>query len=546
MKSNIGLLIGTGVLAVNLLSAQPSITILSPSDTDRWSIGFTYPIRWTVTGVDSIRIEYSTTGAGGPWYLITSGIPSSNQGSIPLSDTDDQEEFDRFTKTGSYYWTLQYNFSDSCYIRISDKSDLSIFAFRRYINRYYSNWTEQVSETDLRLYAVHTSNYLFNFFQVGWAGGESGLILRTVDSGIHWVASGMLEGDVHTITAFETDLAIAGSIAASGAAKINRTTNGGISWNVVDSTATVWRRIQMFNATTGYAFGDPVGGFWVLKRTTNGGSTWSDFPIRPSSGTGEQGIYNAVAWIDENLGWFGTSNGTIYRTTDGGTSWMSAVLQPGSSSITALYFNSGSFGLIGCADGSIYRSTNGAVSWAASPTVLPSAVIGISGLTNSSECWAASGQNIYRTYDGGQTWFLDQFFGYAGSEQLNHMSLAGPSNYGHGWAVGNNGMIVRFFRPITEVPANSPEIPSKFVLYQNYPNPFNPGTRIGFRIQETGFVSLKVFDVLGREVVTLVNEEMTAGGHERAFDGRDLSSGIYFYRLQASGFVQTRKLLLLK
>ena len=85
-----------------------------------------------------------------------------------------------------------------------------------------------------------------------------------------------------------------------------------------------------------------------------------------------------------------------------------------------------------------------------------------------------------------------------------------------------------------------------FYLGQNYPNPFNPSTTIRFRIAESGLVSLKVFDILGREVATLVNEVKPAGNYEVEFDGGELASGIYFYRLKAGGFTQTRKAILLK
>jgi hypothetical protein len=99
-------------------------------------------------------------------------------------------------------------------------------------------------------------------------------------------------------------------------------------------------------------------------------------------------------------------------------------------------------------------------------------------------------------------------------------------------------------------------LPDHIELNQNYPNPFNPSTKIGFRIQVSGFTTLKVYDVLGREVRTLVNEELKAGSYEVTFfaEGgsasggyaRELSSGVYFYRLEARGFVQTKKLLLLR
>lgn len=88
--------------------------------------------------------------------------------------------------------------------------------------------------------------------------------------------------------------------------------------------------------------------------------------------------------------------------------------------------------------------------------------------------------------------------------------------------------------------------PCEFTLSQNYPNPFNPETKIGFRVSGSGWVSLKVFDVLGREVASLVKEKKEAGTHMVTFDASKLTSGVYFYRLSAGGFVETRKLLLLK
>jgi hypothetical protein len=89
-------------------------------------------------------------------------------------------------------------------------------------------------------------------------------------------------------------------------------------------------------------------------------------------------------------------------------------------------------------------------------------------------------------------------------------------------------------------------IPNEVQLFQNYPNPFNPKTRIGFRIADYGFVSLKVFDVLGREVRTLVSEELKVGSYETTFDASGLASGVYYYRLKAGEFVSTKKLLLLR
>jgi len=96
-------------------------------------------------------------------------------------------------------------------------------------------------------------------------------------------------------------------------------------------------------------------------------------------------------------------------------------------------------------------------------------------------------------------------------------------------------------------------VPNIFSLEQNYPNPFNPSTTIRYEIPEQSFVTIKVYDILGNEITTLVNEEKAAGNYEVEFNTsshsgnvRNLTSGIYFYRLQAGSFIETKKMILMK
>ena len=89
-------------------------------------------------------------------------------------------------------------------------------------------------------------------------------------------------------------------------------------------------------------------------------------------------------------------------------------------------------------------------------------------------------------------------------------------------------------------------LPTDFVLQQNYPNPFNPSTTISFSIPSAGFTSLKVYDILGNEVATLLNEEKPAGNFEVSFDASSLSSGTYFYKLSAGSFTEVKKMILIK
>ncbi len=112
-------------------------------------------------------------------------------------------------------------------------------------------------------------------------------------------------------------------------------------------------------------------------------------------------------------------------------------------------------------------------------------------------------------------------------------------------------------RPVKNIPvklnvgpvgiqSSDPGIPTEFDLKQNYPNPFNPTTKLEFGISDLGFVSLKVYDLLGKEVKTLVSENLNPGRYKIEFDGSSLASGIYFYTLETKGFSETKRMILLK
>ncbi|MFA6598842.1 MAG: choice-of-anchor J domain-containing protein, partial [Ignavibacteriaceae bacterium] len=135
---------------------------------------------------------------------------------------------------------------------------------------------------------------------------------------------------------------------------------------------------------------------------------------------------------------------------------------------------------------------------------------------------------------------------------LDLSSYTNNSNVMLAWQyVGNDGDLmgidnVKLMHGTVDVKDNSAEIPTEYVLTQNYPNPFNPTTKISYSIPSNSNVTIKIFDALGRIVATLVNEEKTAGKYTVEFNGSNLSSGVYFYRLKAENFVDTKKLMLLK
>jgi len=122
---------------------------------------------------------------------------------------------------------------------------------------------------------------------------------------------------------------------------------------------------------------------------------------------------------------------------------------------------------------------------------------------------------------------------------------------GNFWIGYNNGYIA-VYNPnaASSIDDSKNTIPENFNLFQNYPNPFNPVTTIKYQIPEISFVTLKVYDVLGNEIKTLVNEEKPAGSYEVEFqsavNGRQLASGIYYYQFRAGNFLETKKMILIK
>ena len=157
--------------------------------------------------------------------------------------------------------------------------------------------------------------------------------------------------------------------------------------------------------------------------------------------------------------------------------------------------------------------------------------------------------NGYQTSDLGQTWNGSAWV----NSSLNSSSYDGNGNrttlLQQSWKNGgwvNSQLLQYTYEQVTAVEQASHPIPIDFALYQNYPNPFNPSTNIQFSIVQRQLTIVKVFDVLGRELATLVNEVKEPGTYTVQFNGSNLASGVYFYRLQAGSYVDTKKLVLLR
>jgi photosystem II stability/assembly factor-like uncharacterized protein len=328
----------------------------------------------------------------------------------------------------------------------------------------------------------------------GWTVGEYGTILRTTDGGINWTLQS--SGTIETLTGVSFTDSDYGT-AVGGPGTILRTTDGGTTWTEQLSGTTEWLEGVSFTDSVN---GTAVGFLGKILRTTNGGTTWTS----QSSSTTTEWL-KAVSFTDSDNGTAVGRNGTIIRTTDGGTTW---TVQP---SGTTHAFDGVSF----------TDSDNGTV---------------VGGFSNPVISY------IFRTTNGGTTW-TSQVIGITG--MFTGVSFTDANN---GTVVGLGGAILRTTNggvSFVEEQEIS-EIPMTHNLTNNFPNPFNPSTKIKYSVPQTANVIIKVFDILGNEIETLVNEQKNSGTYEITWYAEQLPSGIYFYRLQAGSFVETKKMVLLR
>jgi hypothetical protein len=300
--------------------------------------------------------------------------------------------------------------------------------------------------------------------------------------------------------------------------------------------------IHFFDADVGLCIGNPNGGNWEIYRTTDGGDTWDRLlNIPPPVGT-EQTFFLGSSW--GNNFWFSSSNPQLtiwglYRTTDRGMTWTRRDPAGGP---TFGFFHDSLNGIAGhCIPfRQLLRTSDGGDTWVEDPGGVPPLCGGLAYVPGTLQTYVVTGPTGWMySNNAGTSWTVADT-----TLQYGFSSFSSPNA---GWCAGEDGVVYKWIGDslLTSV-KHMNEIAQGFFLEQNYPNPFNPSTRIAFSVQRSGFTTLKVYDILGREVRTLVNETLQSGSHEVTFNAEGLSSGVYFYRLQAGEFAQTRRLLLLR
>jgi hypothetical protein len=261
----------------------------------------------------------------------------------------------------------------------------------------------------------------------------------------------------------------------------------------------------------GSTFGSDGAGFLYLAGTFNRGNLWR----RPVGGG---------SW---NLDTAGLNTMKVSSFTTGRNGDILAIASSGFNSGVILRRSAGVWSQIGAP----FASALPSIISVDSTNAILAAFFQASGFT-------AISKGVYFTTDGGSSWT------YAG---LNNMTINTLVSYGdttYALTQGNGAYLLR--HQLGTSVALDKSVPALYSLSQNYPNPFNPSTTIRFTTPARGRVTLRIFDILGREVATILNGDLDAGSHQATFNASRLSSGIYFYRMHAGAFSQTRKLVLMK
>jgi len=428
------------------------------------------------------------------------------------------------------------------------------------------------------------TNLYVNAFTVSgtnlFAGTEGNGVYRSTNNGANWSATGTLS------TPYIYALAVSGTNIFAGADGdgVFRSTNNGTTWTLVSTGITNTRIFALAASGTNLYAGTFGGGVFL---STNNGTNWTPINVGLTNTS-----VNTLLVSDANI-FAGTEDG-IFLSTNNGSSWTSASFGLTNTFIHALAI-SGTNLYAGTEDG-VFHSTNNGANWTAinsgltNPTIFALTVYGTNLFagSNGNGVWirpidivvpvelvsfsaSTNGNNVSlnwstatETNNSGFSIERKQVFSQQSTVsnkewfELAFVNGNGTTTKTQSYSFNDNNLTSgKYLYRLKQIDfdgtfeySNEVEViinvPDKFELSQNYPNPFNPSTKIKYQIATSNIVNLKIYDVLGNEVASLVNEVQPAGNYELTFDASLLSSGTYFYKLQAGSLVETKKMLLLK
>ncbi|MBS1516671.1 MAG: T9SS type A sorting domain-containing protein [Bacteroidetes bacterium] len=384
----------------------------------------------------------------------------------------------------------------------------------------------------------------------GWIAGDSGVIIHTSDNGADWnVQITGIRNNIYDIFFVSRDVgfAIAWELDATPpnyyGSVILSTTNGGMNWNAVSFPDSNVFLNSVF-------FRDPMNGYLAgsggsLYYTSDGGIIWNAAAV--DSGIVFGFPVRKIKFFDNDYGLAvgGAVDiaGIVWKSTNGGRSWRTIIVGPEPINDFTFLDNKNALGVGGDFEygSSKIESSDGGSNWLYSEFQ----VFGIANTIayrTQNEAWVSLGivDSFLVTTNGGASWEL------TGTPLQSRIYRIVFPDRRNGWAVGNDGIILKYNSSLIGIENNYSSVPENFILYQNYPNPFNPETSIRYDLRKTAFVTLKIFDIRGNEIGQLVNEIQRQGSYNIKFKDENLPSGIYYCRLTSGNYSETKKMMLIK
>lgn len=392
-------------------------------------------------------------------------------------------------------------------------------------------------------YNVESANrmYALDFLNAntGVAAGYSGMVFKTTNAGLNWV--NMPSGSIYEM--YDVQVIDANTFYIAGASgRFYVTTNGGTTFierNLPNISSGATKTIWFHNANTGFAAGE----MGNIYSTTDAGQTWTSVYSWGTSFNNFEDIF----FVNTSTGYATGERARFIKTTDGGATWDSTGIDgPNLNTVWEMDWLNANTGFMAAANGCIFRSTNGGTNWS-----LLNDTAGLSGIdmidieaVDTGRGWSV-GEGGYIIKQKTQTeWVTERTLStsFGSAENLWGIDFVGSNT---AYVSGYYGTIYRLdITSLTGIAGNN--TPLVYSLSQNYPNPFNPVTMIQFSLPEAQNVSLKVYNVLGETVASLVNTKLTAGSYDIEWNAINAPSGVYFYKLEAGNFTETKKMILLK
>ncbi|MCX6157979.1 MAG: T9SS type A sorting domain-containing protein [Ignavibacteriae bacterium] len=499
-----------------------------------------------------------STNYGNNWYPVSNGLPSSYSVSILCANGNN-------LYAGTCYSWGYYN--EGLYMSTNSGN-----SWNNFDNGQLSGISSGICFSGQNIFVSSENEYL--------NPSVAGKIFRSTNNGLNWmnISDGVYNLSVSSIVNI-------GSYIFTGYDGIYVSSNSGGNWNQLNSPS-IKRRIKVLTASgTNLYAGTEDSCIYV---SSNYGATWTHitsnsypyFSDVSALGVSGRNIFAGIHFdylnISSNNGnswrrdtaihatdamdilvsginiFAGFYSGGIYRSTNNGLNWTKVInginpsaycmglAKDGENIYACFYWGNG-----------IYMSTNNGDNWVKISNEISNLKFSTIAAYES-KIFVGADSVIYYSSNFGANW-IKIYQGLASSINLYPLINKLYITNGYIYATTNQRSVWR--RPLSDfvgIQNISIEIPNNYSLGQNYPNPFNPTTKIKFDvILDSHFrgndkVVLKVYDVMGREVQTLVNESLKSGTYEVSFDGSQLTSGVYFYKLITGGFTETKKMLLLK